>query len=142
MKLTPLPLTVLAMTQVGWPSRGGWLKASVSSAKSCPFTVRTVQPNARNFSSSGSLLQTSRVRPVICKRVVVEDGGEVVELVMRGGHGGFPVGAFGQFAVAQQREDAVAGLVHLPGQRQPTEIGRPWPSAPVFISMPGTLRVG
>ena len=47
------------------PVAGALLRAAVMAARSCPSIVRTFQPNAANFSSTGSLLQTSRVRPVI-----------------------------------------------------------------------------
>jgi hypothetical protein len=107
------------------------------------LTIFTAQPNARHFSSSGSLLHHVAGAAADLQRVAVNDRREVVEVVMRGGHGGLPVRAFGQFAVAQQGEHAVRRVASiLPAMAMPTQMGRPWPSAPVFISMPGMWRVG
>ena len=55
----------LAGEMVWGAAKGRRLNTSVSSWNECPSTIFTSHPNARNFSSSGSLLQTSRVRPVI-----------------------------------------------------------------------------
>src|ERR1019366_4556341 len=51
------------------------------------------------------------------KRVVINDGSEIVEVVVPGGHRGFPVRTFGQFAVTEQREDAIRRGVHFSGDR-------------------------
>src|SRR5436190_15490956 len=40
------------------------------------------------------------------ERIVINNGRQVIQSVMSCGHRGFPIGAFGQFAVAEQRENA------------------------------------
>ena len=51
------------------------------------------------------------------QRVAVDDGGEVIQFVMSPGERAFPVRAFGEFTVAEQRESAEACVVELARQR-------------------------
>src|SRR6185312_5146694 len=67
MKETPRPFTVSARTAVGFPAGAGAARAVLSACRSWPSTILTDQPNASNLSARGSLLQTSRVRPLICR---------------------------------------------------------------------------
>ncbi len=47
--------------------------------------------------------------------VVIDDGDEVVEAIVRGGHGGFPVGSFGEFAIAEEDEGAEVASIFSGG---------------------------
>src|ERR1017187_6430225 len=68
MKLTPLPLMVLAMTQTG-PSRYSSAACSVDmiSGILCPSTFMTFQLKASNFLSMGSIGITSSHLPSVCR---------------------------------------------------------------------------
>src|SRR5689334_9901012 len=51
--------------------------------------------------------------------VVVENAYKIVELVMRRGHCSFPIRAFGQFAIAEQSENAMCRIIEFSSDRHP-----------------------
>ena len=117
MKLTPRPFTVLAMTHVGLPAFGAARQGVGEFGEVVAVDGAHVPAERAKFLVER--LVAAHVAGVAgdLQRVVVEDRGEVVELVMGGGHRGFPVRTLGQFAVAQQREHAIRRGIHLAGQR-------------------------
>ena len=112
MKDTPLPLVVEAMTQVGLPAVSGAERNTSSRAwMSCPSTVRTSQPKERHFSSRGSRALTSSVLAPFWARLRSTTATRVSRLREAAEHGGFPVAAFLEFAVAGQDEGSSGGAL-------------------------------
>ena len=67
MKLTPAPLTVLAIIRLGLLfSLGVFCKISIKEEMSLPGVSVTLKPKDMNLSASGSIGLTSSVLPVIC----------------------------------------------------------------------------
>ena len=64
MKLTPLPLTVWAITQVGLPAWCGTVaRAASMAATSWPSISLAAQPNDDHLAAKGSRSSTSLQRP-------------------------------------------------------------------------------
>ena len=102
-----------------------------------------LQPNAFHFSSNGSRFMMFAVWPssstqppgrsgrlpfavgealvireaVVLDVVAIDDGDQVVGLMVRGGHCGLPRLAFLAVAVAREAEDVVVALVELSSER-------------------------
>ena len=79
----------------------------------------------------------------LAEAVRVHDGDQIVQLVIAGERRGFPDGAFGDFAVAEQDVGVVIQLVeHARRSAMPTPTPRPWPSEPVATSTNARRGVG
>ena len=126
MNETPLPLTVWATMQVGWP-----LVASAS-ASAAWMAGEVVAVDLDGVPAEGAPFVGQRLdfhdvlyEAVELDAVVVHDGDHVVDLVESAGHGGFPDLAFLDFAVAQQHVGAGRAAVeprrepHSERQREP-----------------------
>jgi hypothetical protein len=75
--------------------------------------------------------------------VLVDEGDDVAEPEVGGGHHRFPDRALVELAVADQRDGAIRARVEAGGERQPDARPRPCPSEPVDVSTPGRwLRHG
>ena len=91
-------------------------KAFRTSRMSLPLMTWVFQPNAVNLPSIGSMLRTSSDGSGLLEVVAVDDQREVVELVLGGRRGGFPVLPLAELAVAGQHVGVVALLVDPGGQ--------------------------
>ncbi len=69
--------------------------------------------------------------------VVVDDGDEVVEAVLGGEEDGLPIGAFVEFAVAEQREDLPRFAIAAGGEGLAETEGKPVPQRPGAEFNPG-----
>ena len=82
-------------------------------AKGCKLFVERLEL-ADIFGRSGDL-----------EAVSVDDGDEIVEPIMRGGHAGFPVGSFGKLTITKKSEDSEVLAILLAGQGRPTAKASP-----------------
>jgi hypothetical protein len=120
MKLTPLPLTVLAMITVGLPAPAfafAFSSASTTCFMSWPSMVDHVPSEAAIFFFQRLDVHHVFHPAVDLEAVAVDDADQVVELEVARFHRGFPDLAFLLLAVSHDAEDVVIFLVQLGGQR-------------------------
>ena len=152
MKLTPLPFTVWAITQLGRPgSKGTRRGLRQSGSTSWPSISRTAQPKARHFVGQAA---PDRARPSTAPEaldlVVVDDRDEVVEPVMRANSAASHVEPSSHSPSLSSGEDAVRAAVSLrrptPCRRRSTARGprRRWrprrPAHSVCVTWPAQAR--
>ncbi len=139
-KGTPLPIFVSKRMTRG---RGcARLRASSNAAstagRSLPSTRCTCQPNAAHLSASGSKASTLRRRTVGLLVVDVDEGDQVVELEVAAPTSPLPRSSPRRVrrrtCSCRRRPGCPSASARAPCRRA---IGRPWPSEPPEISMPG-----
>ena len=140
MKETPLPLVVLAMTQLGLPgSKGRAANVSSRAAWSWPSVSRTAQPKARNLSGSGSRPMVSSVRSPCCRRLrstmQTSLSSPKWPAAMAASH--IEPSCSSPSPVSTKVRRSAPSI--WPEMAMPTATGKPWPSGPVLVSTPGTL---
>ena len=91
MKLTPLPLIVCAMMQLGLPgSNGTWFSVLSMAERSCPSISRVAHPKARPLCRQRIQVNDLFHPPKTLDLVVVDHGNEIIEFMLRCKQRGFP----------------------------------------------------
>ena len=117
MNETPFPLMVWAMIMVGLPDDLGGLLAGLQDLPHVvPVDLDDVPAEGPPLVPEGLQGHDLLGGAVDLHLVAVDERGDVVQLVMGGQHGRFPVLALLQLPVPQQAEDAGQAAVQLGGQ--------------------------
>ena len=127
--------------QVGRPRLDGHgvEERPVDRAMSWPSISRTAQPKARHLSANGSRSRTSSTLPEALDLVVVDDGDEVVEPVVRGEQRRLPDASPRRTRRrSAARRPRCGRSSRAAASAMPAADGSPWPSEPVETSTPGT----